>query len=177
MAAPVSIASTHVHSMRTLGGSEALVARVVTVGDGVTGYGFSLGPEATPARDMAAWDALARSCNVPLHALFGKKTRGQVPVARDEAGHGAKIDPFELLSVENVLAKARTHDSLVLVAAHSHPWELSYCAALAGAMSGNVVIAARHAQITSLSVSDAPGIAVDWSLEPGFAALRWDPAP
>ena len=171
MPAPVSIASTHVHSLRTLGGAEALVARVVAA-DGVAGYGFSLGFEATPARDMAEWDALGRSRNLPLYALLGKKTRERVAVHPDgEPG----IDPFELLSIEAVLSEARSRESLRLVAPHSHPWELSYCAALAAVLPGNITIAAQTA-IRSIVVSDAPGVDIDWSIDPGFAALRWYPA-
>ena len=171
MPAPVSIASTHVHSMRTLGGAEALVARVVTT-DGATGYGFSLGLEATPARDMAAWDALGRSRDLPLYALFGKKMRERVAVTSSDA---ATINPFDLLSIEAVIAQARSHRTLCLLAPNGHPWELSYCAALAATLPGSLVIAAETS-VQSIVVSDSPGIDIDWAVEPAFASLRWYPA-
>ena len=156
--------------MRTLDGAEALVARVVTTG-GTAGYGFSLGSEATPARDMAAWDALGRSRNLPLYALFGKRMRERVAVI---AGDMEKINPFELLSIETVMAEARFREPLCLFAPHGHPWELSYCVALAGALDGDIKIAAETS-VRSIAVSDSPGIDIDWSLEPGFEALRWYP--
>jgi L-alanine-DL-glutamate epimerase-like enolase superfamily enzyme len=173
MPAPISIAHTHVHSLRLASGAEALVARVVTT-PGVVGYGFSLGTEATPARDMAQWDALARSRNAPLYALFGGRTRGRVKIARDKT---ITIDPFELLSIEAVFAEARSHQAFCLLAPHGHPWELSYCAALAGALPGDVVsIAIREEPSTqSIAISDAIGIEIDWSLEPAFAAIPWWP--
>jgi L-alanine-DL-glutamate epimerase-like enolase superfamily enzyme len=157
--------------MRTLGGAEALVARVVTT-HGVAGFGFSLGLEATPARDMAAWDALGRSRNLPLYALFGRKTREHAAITSNAA---AAIDPFELLSIEAVLAEAGSREAACLLAPNGHPWELSYCAALAAALPGSIRIAAE-ASIRSIVVSESPGIGIDWSIEPGFATLRWYPA-
>jgi len=170
MPAAVSIASTHVHAMRLTSGAEALVARVVTT-DGVAGYGFSLGPEATPARDMAQWDALGRSRNLPLYALFGKKMRERIDVVH-ETDDRMTIDPFAMLSIEAALAECRGRETLCLVAPGGHPWELSYCAALAAALPGKIVIVAE-VPIRSIDVLDSPGIEVDWSLEPGFAAIRW----
>jgi len=168
MPAPVSIAQIHVHSLRLRNGAEALVARAVTTA-GVAGYGFSLGTEATPARDMAAWDALARSRNVPLYALFGEKTRERVAVAQE---HAIKIDPFELFTIEAALSKCRAQDKLGLAAPHGHPWELSYCVALAAALPGEIVIVAGLAE-QLIAVADAPGIAIDWSLEPAFGGIAW----
>ena len=173
MAAPVSIASTHVHSMRLASGAEALVARVVTTG-GVAGYGFSLGTEATPARDMAAWDALGRSRNLPLYALFGKKMRERVDVVDAETGDRTNIDPFGALSIEAALSECRACETLCLVAPHGHPWELAHCAALAGALPGTIAIVAE-VPLRSIDVADRPGIGIDWSIEPEFAALRWYP--
>jgi hypothetical protein len=171
MPAPVSIASTHVHAMRLASGAEALVARVVTT-DNVAGYGFSLGTEATPARDMAAWDALGRSRNLPLYALFGRKMRESVAVASGKPD-GMQVNPFEFLSLEDVRLKLVSQAAVCLMAPHKHSWELSYCVALAASLPGNVVLAGENASATLLGVSDAPGIAIDWSLEPGFAAIRW----
>lgn len=156
--------------MRLTSGAEALVARVVTT-DGVAGYGFSLGPEATPARDMAQWDALGRSRNLPLYALFGKKMRERIDVVH-ETDDRMTIDPFAMLSIEAALAECRGRETLCLVAPGGHPWELSYCAALAAALPGKIVIVAE-VPIRSIDVLDSPGIEVDWSLEPGFAAIRW----
>jgi len=169
MSAPVSIASTHVHSMRLASGPEALVARVVTT-DGVAGYGFSLGAEATPARDMAAWDALGRSRNLPLYALFGGKTRERVAISQEKA---IQVDPFALRTIEAVLVECEAHREFGLVAPSGHPWELSYCAALSAALSGDVKIMVAKTRSTTIVVSDAPGIDIDWSLEPGFGAIRW----
>jgi L-alanine-DL-glutamate epimerase-like enolase superfamily enzyme len=172
MPAPVSIAQIHVHSLRLRNGAEALVARVMTA-DGVPGFGFSLGSEAFPARDMAAWDALARSRNVPLYALFGTRLRERVAVGHENADGSRQLDPFALGSVEAVRAAA-PNGSLVLRAPNAHPWELSYCAALAATLAGEVRIAVRvEPPAESIAVSDAPGIDIDWSQEPGFARLRW----
>jgi hypothetical protein len=172
MPAPVSITRTHVHSMRLRNGAEALVARVLTA-DGVPGFGFSLGPEAFPARDMAAWDALARARGVPLYALFGKRLRERVAIGHENADGSRQLDPFALGSVEAVRAAA-LNEGLVLLAPYAHPWELSYCAALAATLAGEVRIAVRvEPTAQSIIVSDAPGIDIDWSLEPGFAGLRW----
>ncbi|HEV8094883.1 MAG TPA: hypothetical protein VGP71_04085 [Burkholderiales bacterium] len=173
MPAPVSLAQIHVHSLRLRNGAEALVARVVTA-DGVPGFGFSLGSEAFPARDMAAWDALARSRNVPLYALFGTKLRESVAIERGKPGGPPQIDPFELGSIEAVRSRVRSNETCFLVAAHAHPWELSFCAALAATLPGEINITVAEApKASSITVSDAPGIDIDWSLEPGFAGLRW----
>jgi hypothetical protein len=107
MPAPISIVQTHVHSLRLRNGAEALVARVMTA-DGVAGFGFSLGPEALPARDMAAWDALGRSRNVPLYALFGSKRRESVAIVRGQPGGPPQVDPFEIGSIEAVRSRMRS---------------------------------------------------------------------
>ena len=173
MPAPISIAQIHVHSLRLRSGAEALVARVITT-DGAPGFGFSLGPEALPARDMAAWDALARSRNVPLYALFGGKLRESVAIERRQPGGPPQIDPFELGSIEALRSRVPSNETCFLVAPHAHPWELSFCAALAATLSGKISIAVPEApKARSITVSDAPGIDIDWSLDPGFAGLRW----
>jgi hypothetical protein len=175
MAAPVSIAHIHVHSLRLRSGAEALVARVITA-QGTAGYGFSLGLEAAPARDMAAWDALARSRGLPLYALFGEKQRERVEISRENPADRQRLDPFELGSLETVRLHAPTGGPCFLVAPHAHPWELAYCAVLAGILLGKVRIAvSQETAFESICVSDAPGIDIDWSLEPGFGAIRWYP--
>jgi hypothetical protein len=175
MPAPVSITHMHVHSLRLRNGAEALVARVLTV-DGVPGFGFSLGPEAYPARDMAAWDALARSRRVPLYALFGKKQRERVEIESENPEGTQRLDPFEQESLETVRLRAPTDRPCFLVAPHAHPWELAYCSALAGILPGKVRIAvSEKTAFRSIPVSDAPGIDIDWSLEPGFGAIQWYP--
>ena len=165
MPAPVSIAHVHVHALRLASGTEALVARVLTV-DGVAGFGFSFGPEAFPARDMAAWDATARSRKLPLYALFGKKTRSRIAVVR-----GPGSSPFNR-PLEDVRSDAA--EKIDLLAPNSHQWELAYCAALAATLEGEVRIAVPNpVGFDSMPISDAPGIAVEWLLEPAFAAIRW----
>jgi hypothetical protein len=165
MPAPVSIAHVHVHALRLASDAEALVARVLTV-DGVAGFGFSFGGEAFPARDMAAWDAAARSRKVPLYALFGKKRRDRIAIVQ-----GSGISPFDRL-LQDVRSNAT--EKTDLLAPNAHKWELSYCAALAAALDGDVRVAVpNRLGFDSMPVSDAPGIAVDWTLEPAFAAIRW----
>jgi len=172
MAAPVSITHTHVHSLRLRSGAEALVARVVTA-QRTAGFGFTLNLEAAVARDMAAWDALARSRGLPLYALFGKKLRDRVGIGREAAGALATVDPFELGSLETVRSIA-SDEGLVLVAPNAHPWELAYCAALAATLAGDVRITVRAEPVeASIRVSESPGIGIGWSFEPGFAGLRW----
>ena len=167
MPPPVSIAHVHVHALRLASGAEALVARVLT-DDGAAGFGFSFGPEAFPARDMAAWDAAARSRNVPLYGLFGKKTRDRVAVV---CGAGRGISPFDV-----VLEDVRTKRESELLAPNSHPWELAYCAALSASLAGDIkIVAGRDPGFDSIAIPDAPGIAIDWALEPAFIAIRWHP--
>jgi L-alanine-DL-glutamate epimerase-like enolase superfamily enzyme len=175
MEAPVSITHTHVHSMRLRSGAEALVARVLAA-DGTPGFGFTLNLEAAPARDMAEWDAAARSRKVPLYALFGGKQRERVEIER-EGGHArTRIDPFALGSLEAVRSVA-SYKELVLVAPHEHPWEIAYCAALAATLAGDVRIAVRVEPAQgSIRVSESPGIDIDWSVEPAFSTVGWYPA-
>lgn len=160
--------------MRLASGAEALVARVLTPG-GVAGYGFSLGAEATPARDMATWDALGRSRNLPLYALFGKKMRQRVEVAREGTDDRPRIDPFALLTIEAAIAESRAREKLYLVAPHDHPWELCYCAALAAALPpGDLkILVFGTPRVETIGVSDAPGFDIDWSVEPAFATIAW----
>ena len=178
MAAPVSIARTHVHSLRLRSGAEALVARVLTP-QGVAGYGFSVGLEAAVARDMAAWDALARSRNVPLYALFGPRRRDRIALLRHGEAQGpVQIDPFALESLEAARSVADTGDAIALVAPHAHPWEIAYCVALAATLAADRVCIVVRAEPPSPSVPvpGTSGIAIDWSLEPAFGAIRWWPA-
>ena len=81
MPAPVSIASTHVHSMRLASGAEALVARVVTTA-GVAGYGFSLGDEAPPG-EAACNPAASKAVFLALSA--GGLARFAPPNSRPDA--------------------------------------------------------------------------------------------
>ena len=174
MPAPVSIGYVHVHALRLTSGAEALVARVLTV-DGVAGFGFSFGTEAFPARDMAAWDAAARGRGVPLHALFGKRTRERVAIVLEQRGPHRRVNPFEDL-LEEVRFRAQADDVVTLLAPNAHPWELSYCTALAAAVAGDVRIAVPHdVNLESMTVPDTPGIAIAWNAEPAFAAMRWHP--
>jgi L-alanine-DL-glutamate epimerase-like enolase superfamily enzyme len=190
--APLAIAHTHVHSMRAASGAEVLVARVLAA-DGSTGFGFTFNPDAAVARDMASWDALARKCKVPLYTLLGGKRRASVP-ALAEAGAALpadldalhrdmlenrhellRVDPFawgSLERVQTVAAAAAAFDlALALIAPNAHPWEIAWCAALAASLPGEDV---RIAPATrAVAVSDSSGLGIDWSLEPGFAGLRW----
>ncbi|HEU5178220.1 MAG TPA: hypothetical protein VFU24_12280 [Burkholderiales bacterium] len=60
----------HVHSIRLQSGQEALVARVITR-DNREGYGFSFRLDAAEAREMAEWDAGARSERPPYEPVLG----------------------------------------------------------------------------------------------------------
>jgi L-alanine-DL-glutamate epimerase-like enolase superfamily enzyme len=183
---------THVHSMRAASGAEVLVARVLA-NDGTAGFGFTFNLEAGVARDMASWDALARKCKVPLYTLLGGSRCESVPVLAQApaavpadferlkaellAGRSEllAVDPFAWGSLERmraVAAAAAAFDAgIVLVAPNAHPWEIAWCTALAALLPGDDVRVAPASG--TLAVSDAPGIGVDWSLEPGFAGLRW----
>ena len=176
MNAPVSIAHTHVHSLRIVNGAEALVARVLTP-EGAAGYGFTLNLDAAVARDMAAWDALARSHEVPLCALIGGCRRKSVAVERDDGrGKLLRVDPFAVGSVEGVKAIIASGDrALALVAPNAHSWEIAYCAALAAAYAGSDVriVLPGEPALASVAVPEVAGVGVDWSLEPAFAALGW----
>ena len=196
LAAPVSLAHQHVHSMRTAEGAEALIARVRTK-DGALGYGFTLNDDAGMARDMAAWDALCRAKAVPLFALLGGSHRKSVKVEKDENPSIApdwtalrkgildnkydllRIDPFAWGSVEQVCtiaAAANAFDlGIALLAPNAHPWEIQYCAALAATLRGDDtrVIVRISPEKKDLEVKATSGINIDWSIEPGFQKLQW----
>lgn len=195
MAAPVSIACTHVRSLRVASGMEALVARVL-LADGTAGFGFTLNLDAGVARDMAAWDALGRSKGAPLHGLLGGSYRRTVKCMLDEnpavrpdwtalrkdildGRHDLlRIDPFAWGSVEmvqTIAAVAAAFDlGIALLAPNAHPWETQYCAALAATLKGeDTRIIVRSALSSSISVSEHPGIGIDWAHEAGFAEIRW----
>ena len=196
MAAPVSIAHTHVHSIRLASGAEALVARV-RLADGAEGYGFTLNLEAVVARDMAAWDALGRSKGVPLHGLLGGTYRRSVKCIQDEnpsippdwtalrqdildGKHDLlRLDPFAWDSVEmiqTIAAIAQAFDlSIALLAPNAHPWELQYCAALAATFKGEDtrIIVRSVPEFSSVSVSEKPGIEINWPHEPAFGRIQW----
>jgi L-alanine-DL-glutamate epimerase-like enolase superfamily enzyme len=196
LAAPLSISHTHVHSLRVSSGAEALVARVLSE-DGTPGYGFTLNLDAAVARDMAAWDALGRKRGAPLCVLLGGARRHSVPILRDELPAIApdweelrrgiladrwrllRIDPFAWGSVEwlqTIAAAAQASDlGIALLAPNAHPWEIGYCAALAATLPGEDarIIVRGAPPAAQIAVSEAPGVGVDWSLEPGFAALQW----
>ena len=196
MAAPVSIAHTHVHSLRIASGAEALLARV-RLADGTEGYGFTLNLEAVTARDMAAWDALGRSKGVPLHGLLGGSYRRKVAITKDENPAIApdwtalrqdildgrhdllRIDPFAWGSVEmvqTIAAIAQAFDlSIALLAPNAHPWELQHCAALAATLKGEDtrIIIRSVPEFSSVSVSEDPGMGINWSAEPAFSKIQW----
>jgi len=196
VAAPVSIAHTHVHSVRVGSGAEALVARVLSA-DGIAGFGFTLNLEAAVARDMAAWDALARAKGVPLYGLLGGSYRKAVNLVKDElpaippdwtalrkdildGRHELlRIDPFAWGSVEmvqTIAAVAAAFDlGIALLAPNAHPWEIQYCAALAATIKGEdtKIISRKEIKEKEVSVPDQPGIGIDWPLEPSFSKIQW----
>jgi L-alanine-DL-glutamate epimerase-like enolase superfamily enzyme len=181
--------------MRMALGAEALVARVRTA-DGKEGFGFTLNEDAAVARDMAAWDALARSKGVPLHSLLGGTYRSKVKCVDDVNPAIApdwdalrkgildnkfdllRIDPFAWGSVEQfstIAAAAAAFDlGIALLAPNAHPWEIQYCAALAATLKGDdTKIIVRSPGVTSIPVSTSPGIGVEWNSEPGFGKIQW----
>ena len=200
MAAPVRIAYTHVHSLRlaagAAAGAEALVARVL-LEDRSAGYGFTTNDDAGLARDMAAWDALARSKGIPLYGLLGGSHRKSVSVVKDELpalppdwdsmrkdilGNKhelLRIDPFAWGSLEQVVtvaASAAAFDvGVALLAPNAHPWEIQYCAALAATFRGDDtrIILRKSPEQEAIAVKDEPGIGIDWSLEPAFGKIQW----
>jgi len=196
MAAPVSIAHTHVHSLRVASGAEALVARVLAK-DGTAGFGFTLNLDAGVARDMAAWDALAQAKGVPLWGLLGGSHRKVANISMDElpaipadwtalrkdildGRHELlRIDPFAWGSVEmlqTIAAVANAFDlSIALLAPNAHPWEIQYCAALAATLRGEDtrIIVRSSLPENSIPVSGSKGIGIDWSLEPSFSKIQW----
>jgi len=196
MAAPVSIAHTHVHSLRIASGAEALVARVLAA-DGTAGFGFTLNLEAGVARDMAAWDALARSKGVAFHSLLGGSYRKQIECRNDElpaippdwtalrkdildGRHELlRIDPFAWGSVEmvqTIAAVAGAFDlGIALLAPNAHAWEIQYCAALAATLRGDDtrIIVRPDPSFASVPVSESEGMGIDWSIEPSFSKIQW----
>jgi L-alanine-DL-glutamate epimerase-like enolase superfamily enzyme len=196
VAAPLSIAHTHVHSLRVSSGAEALVARVLAA-DGSAGFGFTLNLEAGVARDMAAWDALGRAKGVALHALLGGSYRRNVKCMKDEnpaippdwsalrkdilAGRHEllRIDPFAWGSVEmvqTIAAVAAAFDlGIALLAPNAHPWEIQYCAALAATLKGEDtrIISRNDFEEKEIKITDQAGLGIDWSLEPSFNRIQW----
>jgi len=196
VAAPVSIAYAHVHSLRLASGAEALVARVLAAG-GTAGFGFTLNLEAGVARDMAAWDALARAKGVPLFGLLGGSYRKKITLSKDEnpsippdwtalrkdilAGRHEllRIDPFAWGSVEmvqTIAAVAAVFDlGIALLAPNAHPWEIQYCAALAATLKGGDtrIISRKELPEKEIKVSEMPGLGIDWTLEPSFSSIQW----
>jgi hypothetical protein len=196
MAAPVSIAHTHVHSLRIASGAEALAARVLAK-DGTAGFGFTLNLDAGVARDMAAWDALARAKEIPLYGLLGGSYRKEIRIDKDElpaipADWSAlrkdildgrhellRIDPFAWGSVEmvqTIAAVAGAFDlSIALFAPNAHLWEIQYCAALAATLKGeDTRIVVRSVPSSgSVPVSESKGIGIDWSVESTFSKIQW----
>ena len=196
MIAPVSIRHTHVHSLRIASGAEALVARILAA-DGIAGYGFTLNMDAGVARDMAAWDALGRSKGIPLWGLLGGTHRKKISIVQDENPAIApdwsalrkgilenrydvlRLDPFAWGSVEQVVtiaASAQAFDlGIALLAPNAHPWEIQYCAALAATFKGEDtrIIFRKEIQIKDIKNSEAPGLGIDWSLEPSFSTVQW----
>ena len=193
MAAPVSVSQTNVHSIRVQSGLEALVARVLAA-EGTAGFGFTLNDDAGVARDMAAWDAAARIRNAPLYALLGGARRTQLPVVQDDLPAIApdwdalrkgirdsrwkllRLDPFAWGSLEKIhsIAAVAGNRGIALLAPNAHPWELAWCAMLAATLPVETSIILRvPPQSVSMALRDQPGIGIDWSLEPAFAAIRW----
>jgi L-alanine-DL-glutamate epimerase-like enolase superfamily enzyme len=200
LAAPVSIAHTHVHALRLVAGAnagaEALVARV-RLADGTAGFGFTPNEDAGVARDMAGWDALGRSRGVPLLALLGGTHRNRIEVEKDDSPSMPpdwtalrkgilgnqfdllRIDPFAWGSLEQVVtiaASAAAFDlGVALLAPNAHPWEIQVCAALAATFRGDDtrIIVRTDPKQGTIPVGNEPGIGVDWSLEPAFARIQW----
>jgi L-alanine-DL-glutamate epimerase-like enolase superfamily enzyme len=195
VAAPVSIAHTHVHSVRLMSGAEALVARV-RIADGTEGFGFTLNEAAVVARDMAAWDALGRDKGVPLYGLLGGCYRKTAKVMKDELPAIApdwtalrkdildgrhellRIDPFAWGSVEmvqTIAAVANAFDlSIALLAPNAHVWEIQYCTALAATLKGeDTRIIVRTNETKEMKIPEEAGLGIQWSSEPSFSKIQW----
>jgi L-alanine-DL-glutamate epimerase-like enolase superfamily enzyme len=196
VAAPVAIAHTHVHSLRVGSGAEALVARVLAK-DGTAGFGFTLNEDAGVARDMAAWDALARSRRVSLFKLLGGSYRSSVKIEPDQIPcippdwpalrkgildnrwELLRIDPFAWGSVEivqTIAASAAAFDlGVALLAPNAHPWEIQYCAALAATLKGDDcrIILRKDFPERRIRIKDEPGIGIEWAVEPSFQSIKW----
>ena len=196
MAAPVSLTHTHVHSLRLASGAEALAARV-RIAAGAEGFGFTLNEQAVVARDMAAWDALGQAKGVPLYGLLGGCHRKRTNLVKDETPSIApdwtalrqdilagrhellRVDPFawgSLEMVQTIAAVANAFDlSIALLAPNAHPWEIQYCAALAATLKGedSRIILRKEPPDKVVTVSELPGLGIDWSLEPSFSKIQW----
>lgn len=196
MAAPVSLTHTHVHALRLASGAEALAARV-RIAAGTEGFGFTLNEQAIVARDMAAWDALGRAKGVPLYGLLGGCHRKRTNLVKDETPSIApdwtalrqdilagrhellRVDPFawgSLEMVQTIAAVANAFDlSIALLAPNAHPWEIQYCAALAATLKGedSRIILRKEPPDKVVTVSELPGLGIDWSLEPSFSKIQW----
>jgi len=164
----------------------------VLLQDGTAGFGFSLDLDAAVARDMAAWDGHAKAAGQPLWRMLGG-TRTEVPVVLDgepalapdwEPLHRGmvarrykrvRVDPFAWGSLEKVqsivAAAAKLGTPVALLAPNGHPWEIAWCAALAG-NSGTVITRSKPTSPSHRLAAD-PGAGVDWPLEPAFGAIRW----
>lgn len=167
------------------------MARVL-LEDGTAGFGFSPDLDAGLARDMAAWDAYARAAGRPLWRILGG-TRPDVPVAMDgeaavepdwEKLHRAmrgrryrllRVNPFawgSLERVETIVAAAADLDTaLALLAPNGHPWEIAWCAALAGDGARVIVRDAPRAGI--FQRKEDAGAGIPWTMEPALDAVRW----
>ena len=74
--------------------------------------------------------------------------------------------------MQNIVAAAAKLDTpLALLAPNGHPWEVAWCAALAGD-SGSVIVRGEPA-FPPVPLSGSPGSGVDWGLEPAFGRIRW----
>lgn len=104
-----------------LAGGDEVLVVRVLTRDGVAGYGFTFSEDVAAARSMACWDAAARAMGRP---------------------------PSQVLAEADPAARAALDAS---TEAGSHPWNVAWCAIVAG----------------------EPGAAIDWTLEPGFTTLRW----
>jgi L-alanine-DL-glutamate epimerase-like enolase superfamily enzyme len=169
----------------------------VLAADGATGFGFTLNDDAGVARDMAAWDALGRSKGVALPALLGGSYRKGVSLVKDDLPalradwtelrksilegryELLRIDPFAWGSVEmvqTIAASAAAFElGIALLAPNAHPWEIQYCAALAATLKGNDcrIVLRIDSPEREIRVKDAPGIGIDWTVEPSFQSVKW----
>lgn len=149
--------------------------------------------EPAVARDMAGWDAYAKSRRAPLWRLLGRRASPRVPIERDEEPalkpdweaarrtmaerrhRLLRVDPFAWGSLEMVqtvaTAAAEFAIPLALLAPNSHPWEIAWCAALAS--TDDRVILRRDPPAPFFESSDEPGTGVNWALEPAFAKIVW----
>ena len=92
--------------------------------------------------------------------------------------HSLRIDPFAWGSIEQAATIATVAQSfdlgVALLAPNAHPWEIQYCAALAATIKGeDTKIIVRSSSKDSVSVSELPGMGIDWSLEPSFSKVQW----